>query len=131
MRAINLDQPWAELILQGRKTIELRTRRPGRLGRLALRANLRVLNSFCEKFALDPDSLPSGALVGTVLVVEVIHFDQRLWEATRDQHLSDAFGPGRWLGWRLEDPRRLAEPIPLRGLPGMFTLPEELAESLR
>ncbi len=131
MRAINQDQPWAELIPLGRKTIELRTRRPAGLGRLALQANLRIHTYLCAKFALDPDRLPTGALVGSVMVAEVIHFDQPLWEATRDQHLSDAFGPGRWLGWRLEDPRRLAEPLPFRGLPGMFTLPEELAERLR
>jgi hypothetical protein len=131
MKAINLYQPWAELILLGRKTIELRTYRPSQFATFALRANQRVLRDQCTRFGLDPESMAADVLVGTVEVVGVIKFDQELWEATRDQHLSDAFGPGRWLGWRLENPRRLADPFPVDALPGVFNLPENITARLR
>jgi hypothetical protein len=132
MKAINIDQPWAELIIQGRKTIELRTKRSNHRGPLAIRATKTVLTSACDKFDLDPEGLITGAIVGVVDLVEVIKFDQNSWQALRDRHLNEAFAPGRWhYGWRLENPKRLKEPIYYRGIPGMFNLPEEIAEQLK
>jgi hypothetical protein len=130
MKTINVDQPWAELIMQGVKTIELRKRRTNHTGQLAIRATKNILVTACKHFDLDPASLTTGAILGTVELVNVIEFDLDTWRATREQHLNPGFGPGKWLGWRLKEPRRLATPIPYRGLPGMFTLPAEIAAEL-
>lgn len=131
MKAINLDQPWAELILSGRKTIELRTRRTSHRGLLGIRATKTVLEDVCRNFNLKTDELETGAILGTVEVVEVIQLDEDNWRVLRDQHLVEAPAPGRWrYGWRLTNPHRLVKPIPYRGMPGMFDLPDEIADQI-
>ncbi len=131
MKAINLDQPWAELILSGRKTIELRTRRTSHRGLLGIRATKTVLEEVCRNFNLNADNLAMGAILGTVEVVEVIQLDEDNWRVLRDQHLVEAPAPGRWrYGWRLTNPHRLVKPIPYRGMPGMFDLPDEIADQI-
>ncbi len=131
MKAINLDQPWAELILSGRKTIELRTRRTSHRGRLGIRATKPVLEDVSRSYNLKADELETGAILGTVEVVEVIQLDEDNWRVLRDKHLVETAAPGRWrYGWRLTNPFRLVKPIPYRGMPGMFDLPDEIADQI-
>lgn len=131
MKALSLRQPWAELILQGRKTIETRTWRTAHRGLFAIHAAWKVDGDAASLYGFDPESLVSGALVGTAEIVDMIEFDDESWAALRDQHLvPDTAHEGR-VGWRLANVRRLVEPIPLRGLPGLFPLDEAVVEQMR
>ncbi len=131
MKALNVYQPWAELIIQGRKGIELRKRRTSHRGPLAIRATRTVLEWACQKYGLPAGDLATGAIVGVVEVVEVVELTPERWAAERDQHLNEAPSPGIWrYGWRVQNPRRLPEPLRCRALPGMFTLPADIAEKL-
>ncbi|NIN65717.1 MAG: ASCH domain-containing protein [Anaerolineae bacterium] len=131
MKALTVKQPWADLIVQGRKTIELREWRPKHRGLLAIQAGLEVSTDDCREHNLDCDRLPKGAIVGTVEVAGVIEFDQDLWDELRDQHLCSDREPGERLGWRLRNPRRLQQPVPCRGWPGKYDVPEDVAAQLR
>ncbi len=132
MKALNIHQPWAELIIQGRKTIELRTRRTNHRGLLAIRATKTVMGAFCRQVEIDPATLVTGAILGIVELVEVIEMTPERFQSLRAKHLSGGIAPGRrkW-GWRLTNPRRLAQPIICGALPGMFNLPEEIAMQIR
>jgi hypothetical protein len=130
MKALSLHQPWAELILLGRKTIETRTWRTAHRGPFAIRAAFQVETEVCDLYGIDPGSLVTSALVGTAEIVEMIEFDAASWEATRGEHLVPDPDPRGRVGWRLANPRRLAKPIPLRGLPGLFPLEEEVAAQI-
>ncbi len=131
MKALSIRQPWAELILQGRKTIELRTWPTNYRGRIAIHAGQTLKEAACAAYGLDPASLTRGALVGTVEIVEMVTLDDQLWEALRDQHLGLGPFPGDLLGWRLANPQRLPEPIPMPGHLGLFSIPDELVLSPR
>lgn len=131
MKALSLRQPWAELILQGRKTIETRTWRTAHRGVFAIHAAWKVDGEVAALYGLEPESLVSGALVGTAEIVDVIEFDDESWAALRDQHLVPESDHQGRAGWRLEKARRLAEPIPMRGLPGLFPLEEAVVEQIR
>jgi hypothetical protein len=128
MKALSFRQPWAELILQGRKTIDLRTWPTHYRGPLAIHASKTVEAKICAVYDIDPASLVRGALVGTVEVVEMAPLDDETWEALRHQHLKPGPFPGDLLGWRLTNPQRLAQPIPMRGRLGLFNIPDELLE---
>ena len=114
MKALSIRQPWAELILQGRKTIELRTWTTNYRGRLAVHAAQTVEETACQVHGLDPTTLPRGALLGTVEVVEVTPLDEALWEDLRQQHLGlGPFpGPGMAGGWPI--PNAYPSPSPCR-----------------
>lgn len=131
MKALNIHQPWAELIMHGQKTIELRTRRTSHRGVLAIRATQTILKAYCHQFDLDPDTLVTGAILGTVELVELIEMRPELFDEFREEHLSGGIIPGKrkW-GWKLINPKRLDEPIVCGALPGMFNLPEEIANQV-
>ena len=129
MKAITIKQPWAELILQGRKTIELRTWTTNHRGRLAIHAGQGLKREACAAYGLEPESLPRGALVGTVEIVDVIAFDDDTWEELRGQHLALGAFPGDLLGWKLANPGRLPEPIPWKGKLGLFYVDDDVLAS--
>jgi hypothetical protein len=126
MKTLSIRQPWAELILQGRKAIELRTWQTNYRGRIAIHASQTVREEACLTYGVDPTSVVRGALVGTVELVDILTLDERDSEALRDQHLSLHNFPGPTFGWRLEDPQRLPQPIPMRGRMSLFNVPDDL-----
>jgi hypothetical protein len=126
VKAISIRQPWAELILQGRRTIEPRTWQKNYRGRLVVHASQTVGDEACVAYGLDPARVVRGALIGTVELVDILPLDERGWEALRDQHLSLRDFPGPMFGWRLEDPQRLPQPIPMRGRMSLFNVPDEV-----
>lgn len=126
MKALSIHQPWAELILQGRKSIELRTWRTNYRGRFAIHAGQTVEEEACIAYGLDPARVVRGALVGTVQLADILRLDEAAWAVLRDQHLSLRDFPGPMFGWRLADPQRLPRPIPLRGRMSLFNVPDEV-----
>ncbi len=128
MKTLSIRQPWAELILQGRKTIELRTWQTHFRGPLLIHAGGNVERDACAAYELDPDALVRGALVGTVEVVDMVTFDRDSFAAMRDEHLDLGDWPGDVLGWRLANPQRLPEPVPMRGRLGLFDVPDDVPE---
>jgi len=126
VKALSIRQPWAELILQGRRTIEPRTWQTNYRGRIAIHASQTVGEEACVAYGLDPARVARGALVGTAELVDILPLDERGWETLRDQHLSLRDFPGPMFGWRLEDPQRLPQPIPMRGRMSLFNVPDEV-----
>jgi activating signal cointegrator 1 len=124
MKALSIRQPWAELILQGRKTIELRTWTTEHRGPLAIHAAYTVQVEACADYGLDPAALARGVVVGIVDLLEVARLTPEEWEAERERHLDLGPFPGRIFGWRLANPRRLPQPLPLSGQRGVFDVPD-------
>jgi hypothetical protein len=74
MRALSVRQPWAELILLGHKTIEVRSRRTNILERVHIYAGRNRIEAeeearIASQFGIEVDALPRGVLVGTVEIV--------------------------------------------------------------
>jgi hypothetical protein len=107
LRALSIRQPWAELILRGIKTIEVRSRPTKIRGRVQIYASLGRLDEVVEAEVadnndLDIDSLPRGVLVGTVELVDCLPL-----------RLSDSQAAGFTItdiegqyGWHLANPQR-------------------------
>lgn len=124
MKTLSIRQPWAELIILGRKTLELRTWTVKHRGPLAIHASQTVEREACLAHALDPDQVTAGAAIGVVDLVEIVELDADSYAARRSEHLADEpWGGGPLYGWRLTNPRRLPEPVPMRGRMGVFEAP--------
>ena len=126
MKTISLQQPYAELVLQGRKTLDLRTFNATFRGRFAIHASQTVQKDICALYGLDPDSLPRGAIVGTVELVGAEPLTAETYAARHDEHLRPAGWLPNLVGWELANPQRLATPIPFRGRQGWFSIPDDL-----
>lgn len=128
MKAISLRQPWADLILQGRKTLELRSWQVSHRGTLAIHVSQTVEREACQAFGMDPDRIPSGALIGTVDLTGIVALSEADYEARKDEHLAAGWFNYKMplFGWELANPRPLAEPVPMRGHMQLFNVPDPL-----
>lgn len=122
MKALSFRQPWAELVLRGRKTMDLRTYNTHYRGRLAIHASQTLERDNCLRHDLEPDGLQTGGVVGTVDLVDVVPLDEAAYQAHREEHLAGRrYRPGLY-GWVLARPERLPQMVPARGRTNLFNV---------
>ena len=118
---LSIRQPWVELILQGRKTIEVRAWSTKHRGELWLHAGVAVDKAAALEHGVDTSELPRGALVGVCEVVDCFPFDAESWEQFRSVHFNIGPYEDPRFGWLLSNARRTT-PIPWRGQLGLFRI---------
>ena len=129
-KALSTRQPWLELILQGRKTIEVRTWKTRYRGPLLLHSSRAVDPNACQRFGLEPDCLTVGAIIGLVTIVDCLAFTEASWSTLSAAHLNTGgFRPGL-MAWVLREPQKI-QPISFRGRLGLFEVPDHLVSGLR
>ncbi len=116
--ALGIRQPWAELILRGIKTIEVRTSHTRVRGPIYVYsskklADIPAARKAIARHQIDVNQLPLGMLVGTVDIV-----DSRacLPGDTTAACVPREVLTGRF-GWHLANPQRLETPLGVRYLP--------------
>ena len=106
--ALGIRQPWAELIMRGIKTIELRSSQTRIRGPIYVYASKKLAISphadqAVEKAGLNVEELPRGVLIGTVEIVDSFPAQQK--------HTAASGVPAEILegkfGWKLANPQRL------------------------
>lgn len=116
--ALGIQQPWAELILRGIKTLEIRSLNTQVRGRIYLYTSKRLSTlpdaaRAAELHGLDLAALPKGLLVGSV---ELVGSRPAVPQDAEEACLS----PERLANqqaWEFASPERFAEPLPVRFLP--------------
>lgn len=144
MKAISLWQPWGSLWLSLVKLHETRDWHIRKQWK-DWKVDERIAVHAAKRFEKDHDpalahilrrtfgadwyrTLPTGALIGTILVTDCTPTDQLAPGA--DDFECGNFAPGRY-AWRGEAPVIFAEPIPWRGSQGIFNVPNELIDAAR
>lgn len=134
MKAISIRQPWANLIIEGKKIIEIRKSNTDYRGLLLIHAaRIRGINEF-KRANIDPQSknlYVEQAIIGFVILKDVVKLSRKLWLQTRDKHLI----PEEWsdekikYAWILESPRKI-KPIYYLGLPKIFSVSESVVKKI-
>ena len=137
MKAISLWQPWASLWLSPRKIHETRHWPTAHRGWMAVHAAKRFEKDHHPELAqiLRAEfgaswfkDLPTGAIIGMVNIIDCIPTEViRAADHSVDDMECGNFGPGRF-GWQRREFKLLPEPIPFRGLQGVFNVPDELMQ---
>jgi len=142
MKALSLWQPWASLWVSGRKIHETRhwplTVPQGGFW-LAVHAAKKPpsdidpeLASICrDQFGpIWTAQLPYGAIIGRVHVTRCRRTEDVLYGVGASDHFPDSddyccgnFGPGRF-AFETDDRRARINPLPYRGLQGLFSIPD-------
>lgn len=121
--ALTVHQPWAQLIVDGRKTVELRRWDTPYRGRFWLHAGLKDLPSLDVQFGVSEPT--RGAFVGSVELAGITVLDRARWESWRPRHLDPGpYQPG-YFAWTLTNPRPLRQPVIARGRLNLFTVDPE------
>lgn len=107
--ALSVRQPWAELILRGQKTIELRSWKTGYRGPLWLHTGVAQDLDLEAKF--DLLNLFYGGYIGSVMLSAIVPMDRQRWDIWKPKHL--AFGPYQpgLYAWILSSPCYFARPV--------------------
>lgn len=153
LRALTILQPWAHLIVRGRKRVENRTWEPTVRGLavgdyLAIHAGMRF-DLACWEGAYEtmPDdeapelralvesavfSVPQRAgreLVATRVAYGAVVGVARLAAVEDEAPEDEAYWCGPW-GWRLDDVLAI-DPVPCRGAQGLWWLPTDVYAAVR
>ncbi|MDE1854844.1 MAG: ASCH domain-containing protein [Candidatus Micrarchaeota archaeon] len=121
MRCLSLKQPFAELVVTGRKTIELRTWSTSFRGVFLVHASGNFDSEACELFKMNPSSLPKRAIVGKATLYDIKEYNsEEEFLQDRDKHLATEKYFGSGYGFLLKDPVKFDKPIPMPGNLGFF-----------
>jgi hypothetical protein len=131
MRTLSVQQPWATLLIAGKKRFDARGWHTTHRGLLAIHACSRFPPSVRALCAREPyrsvlrqlviedvAQLPRGVVLGTVCLLGCSRVEERPDLPDEERLLGD-FRPGCWV-WEFIDPRRLPVPVPLTGQLGVF-----------
>lgn len=111
-RALSVRQPWANLLVEGRKVVELRSWRTDFEGLVWIHAS--------RAEGPGDSRLVRGAYVGAVTLIGCLELDDERWETWRGSHQDPGgFVPGTW-GWLMDDAMKFEEPLEGRGQLGLY-----------
>lgn len=155
MKGLTLTQPWAQLVAIGAKQFETRGWRTSYRGPLAIQA-AKGFPEGAQMMCLDEPfysaiedaggwlpipgagnnselKLPRGVIIAVVDLVECISTNVNhsgLWPVGTQELAFGDFSPGRW-AWRLENVRKLAEPIPVRGFQFLWEVSPDVVAAIQ
>ena len=111
MKTLSLKQPFAELVVSGKKKIELRKWKTNFRGEFLIHASKNIDEESMKKFGFS--ELPTGCIVGKAILVDVKQYNnEKEHKADMSKHLaSEVWGN---YGFVLEKAERIKE-IPAKG----------------
>jgi activating signal cointegrator 1 len=142
MKALSLYQPWASLVIMGRKRIETRGWRTNYRGKLWIHASRSKKHLFrpsdittwpFNQYIQGPRDLPLGEIIGSVDLVDCVTSEHALTvllqpredEQAQEEYRFGDYSTGRF-AFILEKAAALSVPVRCAGSLGIWTIPEEV-----
>jgi len=123
MKCLSLKQPYAELLVSGTKTIELRTWNTKFRGDFLVHASKKVDMEACVRLKIDPDSLPTGAVVGKATLHDVkVYHNRSSFLRDKNKHRSNAMPDNDMYGFMISHPQKFRKPFVINGKLGFFNV---------
>ncbi len=126
MKCLSICQPYAELIIQNKKTIELRKWNTNFRGEFLVHAPIKIKKDFYMKFKIK-EKLTTGAIIGKVELYDVKKYESlKEIQGDKNKHYSLITFEEKVFGFILKNPKPFRVPIPYKGQLGFFdiTLPK-------
>ena len=127
MKCLSVCQPFAELIVEGKKTIELRKWNTKFRGEFLVHAAKNILIEDCKRMKIS-SSITTGAIIGKVKLTDVKKYesDKELKSDKKKHHSLSDITKNKY-GFILESPKKLRVPIPYSGKLNFFEFhPDEM-----
>ena len=128
MKCLSVCQPFAELIVQGKKTIELRKWNTKFRGEFLVHAAKNILEEDCKRMKISPKTVTTGAIIGKVNLVDVKKYESdKELNKDKKKHHSVSKNTKNKYGFILENPKKLRVPIEYMGKLNFFEFhPDEI-----
>lgn len=120
MKCLSVSQPFAELIILGKKTIELRKWNTNYRGELLIHAPLKIRKEDAKRLKMDKKFV-TGAIVGKVEIYDVKKYDsQKQVKSDQKFHFASKNFHDRTYGFLLKNAKAFRVPVPYKGQLGLF-----------
>lgn len=121
MKCLSVSQPYADLIVTGKKTIELRTWNTKFRGEFLVHAPIKIKDEACTRLNIDKSSLRTGVIIGKVEIYDVKSYEsvEELRKDYSKHFASEEFLRHKY-GFLLRKPQALRIPISYKGSLGFF-----------
>ncbi|MDP6857896.1 MAG: ASCH domain-containing protein [Candidatus Nitrosopelagicus sp.] len=128
MKCLSVCQPFAELIIQGKKTIELRKWNTKFRGEFLVHAPQKIRLDDCKRLKIKPEMV-IGAIIGKVELIDVRKYEN-VEQIKNDskKHLASIDVNDTKYGFILQNPMQLRIPIPCTGKLNFFEFKPELTK---
>jgi len=131
VRALSIRQPWIDMIIQGAKTLEVRSWELREPGTLALHSTIEVDHAAAYLFGYHaPWTLERGKILGIAQVSEVIELKPGQGLDLVAEHRQPLPIGEAMFGFRLTRVRALRRPFRISGKPFPFSLSRRAVERL-
>ena len=128
MKCLSVCQPFADLIIQGKKTIELRKWNTKFRGEFLVHSPQKIRFDDCKRLKIK-SNLTVGAIIGKVELVDVKEYQNiEEIELDSDKHLASKNARDDKYGFILQNPKQLRVPIPCNGQLNFFDFKPELTK---
>ena len=128
MKCLSVCQPFAELIVQGKKTIELRKWNTKFRGEFLVHAPQKIRLEDCKRLKIKPEMTVS-AIIGKVELIDVREYENTAQiKIDSKKHLASNDESGNKYGFILQNPKQLRIPIPCTGQLNFFEFKPELTK---
>jgi len=129
MKCLALSQPWAELVVSGKKKIEIRGKNTSHRGWFYIYAAAAGTKELWLKHFGFENNLPTGMIVGKAFLADVKLYatdeefdsDEKLHFAIRPAIKDEGWDHKHKFGYILSEAKRI-EPVKWRGMPGFFNV---------
>jgi len=120
LKCLSISQPFADLVVSGKKTIELRKWNTNYRGEFLVHAPLKIRKEDCKRLKIS-EKLVTGAIIGKVEITDVKKYNS-IKEVKNDQklHLASKKFYDRMYGFILKNPKKFRIPISCKGQLGFF-----------
>ncbi len=122
-KCLSLKQPYAELLVSGKKTIEVRKWNTKFRGQFFVHASKNINEEACKRLKIDQAKLVTGAIVGEANLYNVISYrTKNSFLKDINKHFASSNYDNPKYGFMVNQAKRLVTPIPIRGKLGFFNV---------
>jgi len=123
MKCLSVSQPYADLIVQGKKTIEIRTWNTKYRGEFLVHAPSKIKKDTCKKLGIDETKLRTGVIIGKAEIYDVKIYSSvsELKSDFKEHFATEEFLLHKY-GFLLRKAQELRIPITYKGNLGFFNV---------
>jgi hypothetical protein len=127
LKCLSLRQPYAELVVDGRKIIETRRWNTNFRGKFLIHASKAIDKQSATLLNIDSSKLTRGTVLGLAFLYGVKKYPGKEdFLADKDKHFSINFSAPKY-GFLLRGAKKLNKPIPVLGQLGFFDVYQEIS----
>ncbi len=121
MKCLSVSQPFADLIIHGKKTIELRRWNTSFRGEFLIHSPLKIRPADCKRLGINPNNLVKGAIIGKAEIYDVKKYNSKseIIKDSKKHHASKSFQNNKY-GFLIKNAKPFRIPIPTKGKLGFF-----------